>query len=357
MGKGLEVIFVSSDRDEQAFGEYFGEMPWVALPYSNRDLKDQLSKKFKVQGIPSLVILDEQGMVITKDGRQAVSSDPTGEEFPWRPKSLHEILSGSKLIGKDGPVASSALEGKVLGLYFSAHWCPPCRGFTPKLAEWYTKNLQAKGMEIIFISSDKDEGAFKEYYKEQPWLALDYSQRKEKEQLSTLFEVEGIPSLVIVGTDGATITKKGRAAISADPEGASFPWYPKPVSNLKDGPDPLNESPVVLALCEGADAATKQSVEDVLTPFAKKYLDSAKAKGEDPSMTFMIATESDGLSEQLRTMMELPKVTETPRLMLIDVPAGMAFYEGPTGPITSTTVEQFLAAFDSATLEQKKLKQ
>ena len=31
------------------------------------------------------------------------------------------------------------LEGKVIGIYFSAHWCPPCRGFTPKLVEWYGK--------------------------------------------------------------------------------------------------------------------------------------------------------------------------------------------------------------------------
>lgn len=27
--------------------------------------------------------------------------------------------------------------GKHLGLYFSAHWCPPCRAFTPQLAKWY----------------------------------------------------------------------------------------------------------------------------------------------------------------------------------------------------------------------------
>merc|ERR1712039_345135 len=127
-------------------------------------------------------------------------------------KSLHEILSGSKLIGKDGPVASSALEGKVLGLYFSAHWCPPCRGFTPKLAEWYSKSLKKAGLEIVFVSSDRSEADFESYYKDQPWLALDYSCSKEKDQLSKLFGVQGIPSFVIIDKDGSVITKDGRSA-------------------------------------------------------------------------------------------------------------------------------------------------
>ena len=43
----------------------------------------KLNKTFKVQGIPCLVILDENGKLITKDGREAVSKDPKGEEMPW----------------------------------------------------------------------------------------------------------------------------------------------------------------------------------------------------------------------------------------------------------------------------------
>ena len=58
-------------------------------------------------------------------------------------------------------------------VYFSAHWCPPCRGFTPKLAEWYV-SMKAKrdDFEVVFVSSDRDEGSFNEYYHEMPWLAL-----------------------------------------------------------------------------------------------------------------------------------------------------------------------------------------
>ncbi|CAM9401327.1 unnamed protein product, partial [Heterosigma akashiwo] len=30
-------------------------------------------------------------------------------------------------------VSQGALAGKVVAIYFSAHWCGPCRKFTPQL--------------------------------------------------------------------------------------------------------------------------------------------------------------------------------------------------------------------------------
>merc|ERR1712070_65629 len=132
-----------------------------------------------------------------------------------------------------------------------------------------------------------------------PWLALDYSDRKRKEQLSQLFGVQGIPSLVIVD-------KNGRAAISGDPEGKEFPWYPKPVGNLKTGPGSIEEVPTVIALCETSDAATQAAVEEVMTPLAKRYLDAQKAEGEeDPKLAFMMSTEAGGIGERLREIMKL----------------------------------------------------
>jgi len=70
----------------------------------------------------------------------------------------------------------------VAGLYFSAHWCPPCRGFTPELAKFYKQMKEKVGdkFEIIFISSDRSEGDWKGYFAEMPWLSIPFSARDIK---------------------------------------------------------------------------------------------------------------------------------------------------------------------------------
>jgi nucleoredoxin len=358
--KGLEVVFVSSDKDEKQFKEYYSEQPWLSLPFDDKETNAKLNKKYKVQGIPSVVILGPTGELITKDGRAAVSQDPTGEEMPWKPKTLEEIFSDAKLVGSGGiEKQGKDLKGTVFGLYFSAHWCPPCRGFTPKLAEWYQTSLRAKGFEIVFVSSDKDEGQFKEYFAEQPWLALDFTDRKRKEQLSKAMNVEGIPSFVIVDKDGSVITKDGRAAVTEDPTGGEFPWYPKPVSNLKSGPGSMNETPTVVAFCETADAATKTAIEKSMEPIAGKYLAEAKAAGEEtPEVGFMIVTEKDGMAERVRTMLNLQKCGDKPspsKLMLVDIPDDGGYYEGPEGEITEPIVRKLVDDYLAKKLERKQL--
>ena len=231
-GKSFEIVFVSSDREEPDFDSYFGEQPWLALPYAERKLKAALSKKFKVSGIPSLIILDgETGEVITKDGREAVMEDPEGERFPWKPPTLWEAMGDEFMSGDGESVELDALrgEGKVIGLYFSAHWCPPCKAFTPKLVETYNKVKAAgKQLEIVFVSSDRDMKQFQEYFATMPWLAIPPGD-KRKAALSARFEVEGIPSLVFIdGATGETINANGRTAVGADPEGRQFPWRAAP---------------------------------------------------------------------------------------------------------------------------------
>ena len=77
-GKNFEVVFVSGDNSEDEFNDYYSEMPWVALPFEDKR-GDELNSHFEVNGIPHLVILDENDQVITDNGRGAVGGDPEGK--------------------------------------------------------------------------------------------------------------------------------------------------------------------------------------------------------------------------------------------------------------------------------------
>ena len=113
-----------------------------------------------------------------------------------------EYLLGEKLI-QDGPegrreVNTATLRG-VVGVYFSAHWCGPCRSFTPQLRKVYERaKSQGKAFEVIFMSSDRDERSFNEYFATMPWHAFAFADRGRHQQLTTLFQVQGIPSLVLL---------------------------------------------------------------------------------------------------------------------------------------------------------------
>ena len=66
--QGLEVVFVSRDNDDATFKDYYATMPWTALPFSEKNARETLQKKFNISGIPTLVILDTDGQSITTDG-------------------------------------------------------------------------------------------------------------------------------------------------------------------------------------------------------------------------------------------------------------------------------------------------
>lgn len=123
-------------------------------------------------------------------------------------------MFGDTLVSKDGEVKTAdVVSGKsCVMIYFSAHWCPPCRGFTPGLAEAY-KGSEKAGQDtvIIFASSDRDQGGFDEYYAEMPWHAIPFSKRDAKQKLSEQFGISGIPTLVVLDGAGQLITKEGRA--------------------------------------------------------------------------------------------------------------------------------------------------
>merc|ERR1711934_1100299 len=139
-----------------------------------------------------------------------------GEHINWAMAAeAFSTLFGSQLVAKSGTInTNDALAGKKLVMiYFSAHWCPPCRGFTPMLAEKFSKTAEANGIAVVFVSSDRDQAAFDQYYDEMPWYALLFSERDLKQKLSEKYGVRGIPTLVVLDDKGELVTVEGRAEV------------------------------------------------------------------------------------------------------------------------------------------------
>jgi len=98
------------------------------------------------------------------------------------PSELLKDSSGEKV-----ETIKALEEVDVLGIYFSASWFSTCRNFNIDLAKKYKILKEAeKKVEIIFVSSDRLEDQFIEYFEEMPWLALPYTNKKEREALALM---------------------------------------------------------------------------------------------------------------------------------------------------------------------------
>lgn len=241
----FEVVLIPSDKEEEAFNGYFSKMPWLAIPFHDSASIKSVKEKFGVRGIPHLIIFDGAGKVLTNQGVEMVM-EYGKEAYPFTPERINQLIesqtlgsllvSGEKdyVIDKSGSqVPVSQLTGKHVLIYFSAHWCPPCRDFTPKLIQTYDQ-IKAKenAFEVIFVSSDRDQPSFDKYYSSMPWLAIPLGDTR-KAFLTRRFRVRGIPCLVGIGPDGKTVTTKARQLIESYGADA-FPFTEEHILNLKE---------------------------------------------------------------------------------------------------------------------------
>ncbi|MEM1157085.1 MAG: thioredoxin-like domain-containing protein [Verrucomicrobiota bacterium] len=118
-------------------------------------------------------------------------------------------LDGKKLEkAKDIDLASK----KYVAFYYSAHWCPPCRAFTPELSKFYDKMQKKHGddFELVFVSSDQSAAAMAEYMEwgdmEFPALAF----KGKGAQMMGPFGARGIPYLVVLDQNGKEVLGKGK---------------------------------------------------------------------------------------------------------------------------------------------------
>src|SRR2546429_2060509 len=127
--------------------------------------------------------------------------------------ALRELVKGDLVSLRNGALGhfdDEELEKKkLIAFYFSAHWCAPCRKFTPQLVDYYNQVAREHPeFEIVFFSLDKTGSAMESYMREanMPWPAIDYQKLQEKEALRKNAGGDGIPSLVVVDPTGRVIS-------------------------------------------------------------------------------------------------------------------------------------------------------
>lgn len=90
--------------------------------------------------------------------------------------------------------------------YYSAHWCGPCRRFTPKLVAFYNvMKRMGHDFELVFVSSDRSSKEMLKYMEQakMPWAAVVY--KKKENRLVSGYGGSGIPCLVVTDRNGALL--------------------------------------------------------------------------------------------------------------------------------------------------------
>lgn len=153
---------------------------------------------------------------------------PSGSRAEEAAPVLGGILPAELHDAEGNKVDPATLKGKTVALYFSAHWCPPCRAFTPSLVKFRDDHAD-KDFEIVFVSLDNSEGEKKTYIREMEmkWLTVPGARSKEAESLAKRFQIRGIPALIVLAPDGSVVTPNGREDVASSPSTALRKWKEK----------------------------------------------------------------------------------------------------------------------------------
>lgn len=130
--------------------------------------------------------------------------------FCSRGESFLESTEGKlvKLGGDGGELQPYRIPGdgppEYFMVYFSAHWCAPCRKTTPALVEFYHETKRDHpGFEFIFVSADRDEASMARYmeWAQMPWPALAWDERGSIPVIAEL-DPNAVPFMAMLDKDG-----------------------------------------------------------------------------------------------------------------------------------------------------------
>jgi cytochrome c biogenesis protein CcmG, thiol:disulfide interchange protein DsbE len=116
-------------------------------------------------------------------------------------------------------VTLSEHRGKIVVLNFWATWCPPCVEETPSLVRMQER-MKDKGVEVLAISLDVDEGAYHKFLKDYKVDLL--TVRDPNEKTNSLYGTFKYPETYIIDRNGVLRRKFIGAVDWTSPEIADY---------------------------------------------------------------------------------------------------------------------------------------
>jgi hypothetical protein len=142
------------------------------------------------------------------------------------PEFLNSIFYGKRFINSkyEDVHYESILNCKLVCLYFTAQWCSPCSILSKDLIKLYEETNQGqKLLEIIHISFDKSEAAFKADIADKPWVFLPYNDPFIKEVCSSL-NIYYVPVFLLVDKKLKVISDSCRKELIEEGPTVSEKW-------------------------------------------------------------------------------------------------------------------------------------
>ncbi|KAK6050224.1 hypothetical protein COOONC_12271 [Cooperia oncophora] len=192
----ISVVLVDTDyrsNSEEGASSQLAQPGWYVYAPQLLATKSRLLRALGFEFPPSLIVVDTASRtVVTTEGRRLLADDVNGTSFPWWPPAALEVLRGNILRRVNGVVETSdfsTIKTTVRGLLFGAQWMP--------------------------------------------WPAFAYDPSKTI-ALTRVYNISGIPSLILLDSSGRVITNHGRSSLLEDPAGRYFPWGPRPLYELNE---------------------------------------------------------------------------------------------------------------------------
>ncbi len=156
----------------------------------------------ELDSLVKLLEVKQPNHIYVQDLKKAI------EPMKAHQQSLEAVKEGKvapafSLVTTDGKeVSLESFKGKYVLVDFWASWCQPCRQENPNVVAAY-KAFNSKGFEVLSVSVDRDEEAWKNAIKED---GLSWTQVRDAEnKVAELYAIQQIPTTFLLDQQGVII--------------------------------------------------------------------------------------------------------------------------------------------------------